>query len=173
MARRGGADFGPPARGEEENKLTRCSHPSPQKAIDVPTETVVLVAVSDASASDLARQLSPDEPRYAFYRHSLSSAADLAESAAAAAAAPVLFVYTCPTASKIKERMLYASMRGYVAGPLAEQAGLSVAKKVSREPCTLCSRDAYEDTWRGWNGEAPCPARTCGRPVPRIVLRTG
>ena len=42
---------------------------------------------------------------------------------------PVVFIYTCPSTSKIKERMVYASSRSSIIS-MAEQAGLKIAKKV-------------------------------------------
>ena len=42
---------------------------------------------------------------------------------------PVVFIYTCPSTSKIKERMVYASSRSSIIS-MAEQAGLTIAKKV-------------------------------------------
>ncbi|GAD91791.1 actin monomer binding protein [Paecilomyces variotii No. 5] len=87
-----------------------------QLAIDIPTETIKL-AESDSSVSpaSLSGRLSESSPRYTLYHYPDSDA--------------VIFIYTCPSNSSIKERMLYASTRR-VAIDIAEAEGLNVAKKI-------------------------------------------
>ena len=43
----------------------------------------------------------------------------------------VVFIYTCPPQSKIKERMIYAASRGSVVASAEADAGLKIAKRVS------------------------------------------
>lgn len=89
------------------------------------SETIVLAEApaSSVSTSDLASHISSTEPRYSIYKHSYSGASGQ-ESAA-------IFIYTCPTATKVKDRMVYASSRRS-AEVLAEQgAGLKLDKKVN------------------------------------------
>ena len=83
------------------------------------SETIVLAGapVSSVGAGDLAQHISNSEPRYSIYKypHSGGSA--------------TIFIYTCPTATKVKDRMVYASSRRS-AEVLAEQgAGLKLDKK--------------------------------------------
>lgn len=88
------------------------------KAIDVPTETLKLAAAeSGVEADSVQKQVSSSSPRYSFYHYPDSEA--------------VIFIYTCPSGSSIKERMLYASSRMY-ALQVAEEQGLKVLKKVWR-----------------------------------------
>lgn len=91
----------------------------------MPTETIHVDSVSSGvSPSSLSSTISSTEPRYSFYRYAH------ADSSAGSA---IIFIYTCPTSSKIKERMIYASSRNS-ASNLAERAvGLTLAKKVRKE----------------------------------------
>ncbi|KAL4903267.1 hypothetical protein BDW74DRAFT_53826 [Aspergillus multicolor] len=87
-----------------------------QVAIDVPTETLKLAAAeSGVDANSVQNHISTSSPRYTFYHYPDSDA--------------VIFVYTCPSGSSIKERMLYASSRMY-ALQVAEEQGLKVSKKI-------------------------------------------
>ncbi|KAL2222003.1 putative actin monomer binding protein [Thermoascus aurantiacus ATCC 26904] len=87
-----------------------------QLAIDVPTETIKLAASESSIApSDVASKISDSSPRYTFYHYPDSDV--------------VIFIYTCPSKSSIKERMLYASTRR-VAILVGENEGIKVSKKI-------------------------------------------
>ncbi|KAL3473978.1 hypothetical protein BJX99DRAFT_248562 [Aspergillus californicus] len=87
-----------------------------QLAIDVPTETLKLAATeSGVDADSVQTHVSSSSPRYTFYHYPDSDA--------------VIFIYTCPSSSSIKERMLYASSRMH-ALQVAEEQGLKVSKKI-------------------------------------------
>ncbi|KAL2856889.1 hypothetical protein BJX68DRAFT_263421 [Aspergillus pseudodeflectus] len=87
-----------------------------QLAIDVPTETLKLSAAESGIDADSVQTLIPtSSPRYTFYHYPDSDA--------------VIFIYTCPTGSSIKERMLYASSRMHGL-QVAEEQGLKVLKKI-------------------------------------------
>lgn len=96
-----------------------------KQKIDVPTETIQMASTtSNISPSSLPQIISATEPRYSFYRHSYTDPATSNPTTA------IIFIYTCPTAAKIKERMLYASSR-HSASNLAERGvGLSITKKL-------------------------------------------
>lgn len=86
------------------------------QSIDVPTETLKLAASeSSVDANSVETLIPPSAPRYTFYHYPDSDA--------------VIFVYTCPSGSSIRERMLYASSR-MNALSVAEQNGLRISKKV-------------------------------------------
>jgi twinfilin-like protein len=89
------------------------------QSIDVPTETIKLAGTdSNVSASSIASKISESSPRYSFYHYPGSDV--------------VLFLYTCPSGSSIRERMLYASTRrGAI--QLGEIEGVKVTKKVRRQ----------------------------------------
>ncbi|KAH7065790.1 hypothetical protein BKA63DRAFT_481681 [Paraphoma chrysanthemicola] len=88
-----------------------------QLKMDGATETLQLVSSSTATPSTLSSQIDTKEPRYAFYRHDDP-------------AASIVFISTCPSAAKIRERMLYAASRGNVVSLAQNDAGLKVAKKL-------------------------------------------
>ena len=92
------------------------------KKIDVPHESIELVSVSSVEAEELSQAISDSEPRYSFFRFSHDYEGQRQ--------APIIFVYTCPSGSKIKERMLYASSRAGVI-TTANEANIEVGKKVS------------------------------------------
>jgi twinfilin len=83
--------------------------------IDVATETLVLVKHEEAGVEDVAKSIPSDRPTYSFYRH--------------AGGEQALFLYVCPGASKVKERMLYAASRQGVLAIAAEQ-GVKVMKRL-------------------------------------------
>ncbi|KAL6231947.1 hypothetical protein BDW75DRAFT_29984 [Aspergillus navahoensis] len=87
-----------------------------QVAIDVPTETLKLSAAeAEVNAHSVQNHISTSSPRYTFYHYPDSDS--------------VIFIYTCPSGSSIKERMLYASSRMY-ALQVAEEQGLKISKKI-------------------------------------------
>ncbi|CAP96845.1 Pc21g19480 [Penicillium rubens Wisconsin 54-1255] len=87
-----------------------------QLTVDIPTETIVLAdSQSGVEANSVATHISSSSPRYSFYHYPGSDV--------------VIFVYTCPTGSSIKERMLHASSRRN-AITVAEQEGLKIEKKI-------------------------------------------
>lgn len=87
-----------------------------KQTVDIPTETIVLAdSQSGVEANSVATHISSSSPRYSFYHYPGSDV--------------VIFVYTCPTGSSIKERMLHASSRRN-AITVAEQEGLKIEKKV-------------------------------------------
>ncbi|CAI7577948.1 unnamed protein product [Penicillium viridicatum] len=87
-----------------------------QLTVDIHTEKIVLAdSQSGVEANSVATHISSSSPRYSFYHYPGSDV--------------VIFVYTCPTGSSIKERMLHASSRRN-AITVAEQEGLKIEKKI-------------------------------------------
>jgi twinfilin-like protein len=88
------------------------------------SETIVLAEApaSGVNTADLASHISSTEPRYSIYKHSYSSATGQ-ETAA-------IFIYTCPNAAKVKDRMVYASSRRSAEVLAEREAGLKLDKKV-------------------------------------------
>jgi len=93
-----------------------------QLKLDVAKETIQLVGTSSIEPAQLASAISGSEPRYAFYRfeHQFQGQQQ----------SPVVFLYSCPTESKVKERMVYASSRNFVSEKLAEEHGVKVEKRL-------------------------------------------
>jgi twinfilin-like protein len=81
------------------------------------TETLELVSSSSATPSTIADSIDRQEPRYVFYRHDDADAS-------------IVFISTCPSAAKIRERMLYAASRGNVVSLAQNEGGLKVVKKL-------------------------------------------
>ena len=80
---------------------------------------------SDTDADGLASAISSTEPRYSFFRYSHGVEDEGSEQA------PIVFIYTCPSGSKIKERMVYASTKQGFLTAMSSDLGIEVAKKVS------------------------------------------
>lgn len=96
-------------------------HCIPQK-INVPTETIELAETGSTDAEGLSSAISATEPRYTFFRynHALEGSEQ----------SPVVFIYTCPSGSKIKERMVYASTKAGFLAAASSTLGIEIAKKV-------------------------------------------
>lgn len=65
--------------------------------------------------------ISNTAPRFTFFRHSYESDGQKHS--------PIIFIYTCPPGSKIKERMVYASARNSVVFMAGKEGGLEIARK--------------------------------------------
>ncbi|EFW19602.1 Twinfilin-1, variant 2 [Coccidioides posadasii str. Silveira] len=84
--------------------------------IDIPNETLTLLSTeSNVSPGSLSSLIPDSKPQYTFYRYPTTSA--------------LVFVYTCPSTSAIKERMLYASCRRGTL-KVAEAQGLTISHKI-------------------------------------------
>jgi len=90
--------------------------------INVPTEIIELASTGTCTAQDISTAISSNEPRYSFfkYTHNLEGDEQI----------PVVFIYTCPSGSKIKERMVYASTKGGFVSGVSGEIGIEVAKKI-------------------------------------------
>lgn len=88
-----------------------------QLRMDVPSETLQLVSSSSTSPASLASSIDRSEPRFSFYRHDDSEGS-------------IVFISTCPSSAKIKERMLYAASRSNVITLAQNEGGLKVAKRI-------------------------------------------
>lgn len=87
--------------------------------IDLASETIVLGETHTGAVSKtelLSHYIHTENPQFTFYKPTSKSAA-------------TVFIYTCPAASKVKERMVYAVNRKAV-GRLAGEAGLSVTQEL-------------------------------------------
>ncbi|KAK2753246.1 Twinfilin-1 [Arachnomyces sp. PD_36] len=116
-----------------------------QLGIDIPTETIVLIASqSNVSLDSVSSHISDSVPRYTFYRPDSSS---------------LIFAYSCPPTSSIKERMLYASCRRNIV-VLAEGEGLEVSRKIEASS----PEEVAEHLQDGNEPEAEAPKRGFARP---------
>jgi twinfilin-like protein len=114
-----------------------------QLHIDTASETISLSDTSTATPSTLSTSISPTSPRYSFFRY---DSAPSSSSSLSSSTPPIIFIYTCPTASKIKERMVYASSRSWVLQVAEQQAGLKVEKKLeTSEPSEITAETVREE----------------------------
>ncbi|KAF7846002.1 hypothetical protein BT93_L5627 [Corymbia citriodora subsp. variegata] len=86
-----------------------------QIKIDVKSERLLLDSESTASPAELSSKIEATEPRYSFYRYPGHEG--------------VLFMYSCPSQSKIKERMVYASSRARLVNIAEQEVGLQILKR--------------------------------------------
>jgi twinfilin-like protein len=83
--------------------------------IDSEKEEVTLVTVDDATTVDEVRQtMSATEPSYHLFRLSDS----------------IFFIYACPTASKVKLRMIYSATKSNILGYLSSIDGVQILRNV-------------------------------------------
>ncbi|KAK6341265.1 Twinfilin-1 [Orbilia brochopaga] len=93
-----------------------------QLKLDLQGETIELADDSTSTAHDLVNVIPSDAPRYSFFNYS-HKYAGVKEN-------PIVFIYTCPPESKIRERMLYASCRSAVLNAATKEAGIEIDKKL-------------------------------------------
>lgn len=96
-----------------------------QLSIDLKSEEIGLVGESQVDARGLAGAISDEAPRYAFYRYKHSVPDGDAE-----VQSPLVFIYTCPSGSKVRERMVFASSKEGLVAAARTDIGLDIAKKV-------------------------------------------
>ncbi len=97
----------------------------------LPDETLQLDSSTDNVAPEaVAGTIESKEPRYSFYSHPSATSEDCQPS--------VVFIYTCPTSSKIKERMIYSTGKSWTRTVAERDAGLTIAKSLeATEPDEL------------------------------------
>jgi twinfilin-like protein len=93
-----------------------------QLKMNLSNETLEFASSSRASISSLGSTISQNEPRFSFYRYTHTYAGNTES--------PIIFIYTCPSGSKIKERMVYAASSRSAVQMAKTQAGLTITKKI-------------------------------------------
>ncbi|KAL7270435.1 Twinfilin-1 [Rhizina undulata] len=93
-----------------------------QLAINAEKETIELAGASSSAVGDFTKVIPDDAPRYSFFvfHHDHEGNQE----------SPLVFIYTCPSQSKIKERMLYASCRSSIVETAVKDVGLTINKKL-------------------------------------------
>lgn len=97
----------------------------------LPDETLQLDSSTDNVApGDVGRTIHASEPRFTFYSH------------ASTAQRTIFFIYTCPSGSKIKERMLYSTAKRVTRTVAERDAGVTVDKSLEvTEPNELSAEE--------------------------------
>ncbi|KAF9930638.1 Twinfilin-1 [Mortierella alpina] len=90
--------------------------------IDAENERIDLASEDKIPVSALTKNIDEDSPRFTFYAYEHEHKGAAEDS--------LVFMYTCPTKSKIRERMLYSSCRAGVLTAAKDNAGLNVDKKL-------------------------------------------
>jgi len=89
-----------------------------QLYFNLPDETLrVASSTPSVSPAQLASTLSQTDPRFSFYSYPGSTT-------------QIVYMYTCPTASKVKQRMMYSTSKRFVQMIAEQKAGVVVAKSL-------------------------------------------
>ncbi|KAE8447076.1 hypothetical protein EG329_011060 [Mollisiaceae sp. DMI_Dod_QoI] len=107
-----------------------------QLKINIATETMELASSTFIQISSLSSTISSTEPRYSFYRYE--------HTYNGTSSSPVLFIYTCPSGSKIKERMLYAASSRSAVQIAEAEAGIAIEKKIEASSPEDISEESIE-----------------------------
>ncbi|KAK4502438.1 hypothetical protein PRZ48_005863 [Zasmidium cellare] len=95
-----------------------------QLKYQLPDETLTLDSSADSiQPEQVGGLISTTEPRFSFYSHPQTSAEG-------GAGPTILFIYTCPTGSKIKERMIYSTSKSWTRIVAERDAGITISKSL-------------------------------------------
>ncbi|KAL8948308.1 MAG: hypothetical protein Q9222_005491, partial [Ikaeria aurantiellina] len=87
------------------------------------TEAIALAGTKDTDLQGLPASISDTEPRYTFFRYEHEGTGEERKS-------EIVFIYTCPAASKVKQKMIYASFKKVVMDTASLEGGFEVVKKL-------------------------------------------
>ncbi|KAK7207769.1 hypothetical protein BZA70DRAFT_272171 [Myxozyma melibiosi] len=105
--------------------------------LDVSKESVELATRTTVEdPSQLSEVISTDAPRYTFFLFEHGEGAGKEKA--------LVFIYTCPSSAKIKERMLYASCRAAVIAEAEGVSGMKVARKIEASDGSEITRASLE-----------------------------
>ncbi len=101
---------------------------------------IELAETGSTDAEGLSSAISATEPRYTFfrYKHTLEGAEQ----------SPVVFIYTCPSGSRIKERMVYASMKQGFLAAASSTLGTETVKKLEASSPSEITVATLEEEFR-------------------------
>lgn len=129
------------ARGSLRSLQEEGSHV--QLGIDVSSETLELIREGSEQLGSLVSGIPGDKPSYTFYRYGTED---------------IVFIYTCPLKSKVKERMIYASARLSVL-KLAESEGVTATKRLEQGDVGEITEERIVEEVGGGGG---APQKTAG-----------
>ncbi|KAM0125154.1 hypothetical protein ACHAP3_009901 [Botrytis cinerea] len=98
------------------------AHNLVQIKMNIAKETMELASKTQTSISEISSTISATEPRFSFYRYTHDHNGSTSS--------PIVFIYTCPSGSKIKERMIYASSSRSAQQLAESEAGLTIEKRL-------------------------------------------
>ncbi|KAI4212152.1 MAG: hypothetical protein LQ351_005182 [Letrouitia transgressa] len=103
-------------------------------------EALELAGTADADARGLSEAISGTEPRYSFFRHEWSVEGETKRD--------IVFIYTCPPGSKVKERMVYATMKRWACKAASEAGGFEVAKRLEASSPEEITAEVIEEEFQ-------------------------
>lgn len=99
----------------------------------LPDETLrVADKTPSVSPAQLNTTLSQSEPRLSFYNYPSLNAEG----------SQIVYIYTCPTASKIKERMMYSTSKKFTSEIAEQNCGVVIAKSMEASDPSDISEEA-------------------------------
>ncbi|KAG0182087.1 Twinfilin-1 [Apophysomyces sp. BC1021] len=112
-----------PVTEEAEEALRKLTQPKDQRqhnfvSLHLKDEKIELDAASSVSAGELKNTIPTSAPRFTFYLFEHETTESM------------VFIYTCPSSSKIRERMLYSSSKANVVTYAETEIKLQVTKKL-------------------------------------------
>lgn len=111
-----------------------------QFKINVETETLEVYSKTATPISKLGESISKSTPRFSLYRY-VHTHNDVISS-------PILFIYTCPSSSRPKERMLYATSSRSVRQIVEQVCGLSITKNIEEtDPADITVESIHADLY--------------------------
>jgi twinfilin-like protein len=114
---------------------------------------LTFVSTSTVTPSAIAGAIDSSSPRFIFYRHD------------AGPTNPILFISTCPSASKIRERMLFAASRNVVIQYALKEAGITIAKRLEvSNPDEITEKLIEEEIGESGKEEVPVAKSGFARP---------
>ena len=103
-----------------------------QLGIEVATETLELLRQeSGVQPGKFLESIPSDRPSYSFYAYPGSASGNTTDAGGEGDGDQIVFLYTCPGSSKVKERMVYASARMSML-LAAKGEGVSVSKRLEQ-----------------------------------------
>ncbi|KAF9208381.1 hypothetical protein BGZ49_008966 [Haplosporangium sp. Z 27] len=106
-------------------------------SIDAENERIDLASEAKISVKDLVKNIDQESPRFTFFAYEHTHNGKAHDS--------LVFMYTCPSKSKIRERMLYSSCRSGVLQAAKDDAGLDVEKKLETTDVSDLTEDFVLD----------------------------
>ena len=133
------------SRGDDNNKKTN----NARQYFNLPDETLrVASSTPSVSPAQLASTLSQTDPRFSFYSYPGSTT-------------QIVYMYTCPTASKVKQRMMYSTSKRFVQMIAEQKAGVVVAKSLEATEFEDLSEQALAQEF---GGDDKAEKKTFSRP---------
>ncbi|CEP17458.1 hypothetical protein [Parasitella parasitica] len=102
-------------------------------SLHLDNEKIDFDSKAQVSIDKLSQTINADAPRFTFYIYQRGSTESL------------VFIYTCPSSSKIKERMLYSSSKSNAVTAAANEASLVIDKKFETSDLSDLTAEYFDD----------------------------